>query len=153
MNMAILAGLLLATTAHSVGGFTIRGGGDEVAVDFMQAAYEAIDEIRKEDPELEVVIDSLLLERTIATAEVFVVDEEVSADIPGAMQASLAINDPATKRIWLNRDRWLAIKSPRMRQAMALHEYLSLEWAERTGSYRLSMRYLRSDGKSLGGLR
>ena len=62
------------------------------------------------------------------------------------MQNSAAINDPRANTIIINRQRWINITDPFMRSAIALHEVLSLNGLESTGSYPFSARLLALNG-------
>src|SRR3954466_9457561 len=113
MRFLIVAVSLFSSTVHA--GFSVRGGGDEVALEFWQAYARAVDEIQDRQPEVARKIRGLNLEDVSEDVKVLIVDQPLLAAVDGGEQESVALNEPSTLRIWIDRARWRAITSPRLR--------------------------------------
>lgn len=122
------------------------GGGDEVGIEFQSSFAKALREIQ--NGTLKGHIDPDLLSATALKTSVIVVDEALRVTAQGITQDSIATNDPARNLIKINRARWKAIRDPRTKEAIALHEVLSLVGLERTGLYEYSGLYASERGLS-----
>lgn len=134
--------LFVITPALGSEGVTVRGGGDEIAFSFNEALRVSLREITRSQPALEAQVAPLALGDLVAQVTIFVVDQPLIVAAGEGEQTSVAVNDPNTRTIWIHRARWQGITSERLRQAIALHEYLSLARVEGTGRYPVSMAYL-----------
>ena len=123
-------------------GFSVRGGGDEAGLEFTNAYSFALEEIHKNYPDLAAKLAAYQLDGILDEVKIFVDDKPLHVDAGDGQQESVAVNEPATMRIWINRLRWNATTHPRIRQAIALHEVLSLRGVEGTGRYGISGAYL-----------
>lgn len=117
-------------------------GGDEMGLDVQRSMAIAVGEIHQADVELFKKITRKELEELIMVAKIVIVDQNLPVLIDGVQQASVATNDPATKIIYVHRQRWKEISESRLKQAIALHELLSLVKLEDTGFYPYSGPYL-----------
>jgi len=127
------------------GGSSVRGGGDEVALEFQNAFARAIQNIKANKPELLKPQELNDLVAKANEANIVVVDTPLTTTTEdGAVQFSVAVNDPGQSRIDINRKRWNAIINPHIREALALHEIASLLRIERTGKYKVSSEYIRA---------
>ncbi|RZA06616.1 MAG: hypothetical protein EOP11_09865 [Proteobacteria bacterium] len=122
------------------------GGGDEVGLEFRNAFATALRAVR--DGSIQGAFTVEALEETVAKAHVIVVDESLSVRFGDTKQDSVAVNIPADTLIKVNRARWRGLKTDRLKEAVALHEVLSLMGIERTGYYETSARYLEKAGLS-----
>jgi hypothetical protein len=116
-------------------------GGDPVAIDFENSAQIAIGEVQgdiSDYPQMKGVD----LSQTISNAKVMVSDDPLYVESNGVQQESTAVNSAATDTIIVNRAMWNAIQTPEIKNALALHEVLSLASVESTGNYQVSSRYL-----------
>lgn len=132
-----LALLLLSPTARAA----------EPVVDEFHAAFvRAEEKIARELPELAVELAPLRLHDVAKQATVEGTDEILVVEAADGSQESVAVNEPAARRVLVNRARWANVASDLVKEAVALHEILSLAGAERTGAYPLSARYLEKFG-------
>ena len=145
--------ILLALAAIPVFGvgFSVRGGGDEVALEFLAEVATVLKEIRDSHPELASSVSGLALPER---EQILVIEDPLMLEVPGGTQDSIAVNEPATGRIWINRARWASVRSNPLRRAIALHEVASLKGLEGTGAYPISASYLakhlvNADGESI----
>ncbi|MFN8845466.1 MAG: hypothetical protein ACK5V3_00305 [Bdellovibrionales bacterium] len=125
----------------SLGGVN-GGGGDEVGLDFQQAFFTSL---RKSQGLPENFYQKLApesLAEVIDQISVYVTDENVPVKVQNFIQNSVAYNEISSKQILINRMRWNAIQDSAVKEAVALHEILSLKGVERTGYYPVSARYL-----------
>jgi hypothetical protein len=121
-----------------------RGGGDEVGLEFHAAFHSALQELKNKDLATFKQIANAQIELVAKNAKVIVVDEALDVHVKDLIQDSVAANEPHTMTIMINRARWNAIKSPHLKEAIALHEILSLKGLEETGFYPISGRFLNS---------
>ena len=123
-------------------GTSIRGGGDEVALEFADSLRAAVVEVRERFPSWANEIDLATLNTAPDRATIFVTNAALMVPAGEGEQESVAVNDPAINTIWINRPRWQAITNDRIRRAIALHEFLSLQRVEGTGRYPYSAQLL-----------
>jgi hypothetical protein len=116
--------------------------GEPVVDDFRAAFARAEAKIEKELPELAAEIRPFRLSDVEKTATIEGTDEILVVEAANGSQESVAVNEPAARRILINRARWAAVPSDLVKEAIALHELLSLGGGESTGAYPYSSRYL-----------
>jgi hypothetical protein len=132
----------LAQATERGGGDEGPHGGDEVALEFLQAFSSAVGVTKLAAPELYQKIQSAGLPLLPKLENIIVVEVPLPVQKDGYTQESVATNDPATGMIVINRARWEKIKNLRLREAVALHEVASLKRLENTGSYTISGAYI-----------
>ena len=144
---------LLAQPVLAERGTTGSGGGVETGIDFKSNILEAL-KTAKSLPEIKDLFDAEAIEKKITSGKikVIVTDEPVYIIIDKIKQPSTASNDPDRGNIVVNEDRWEKIPYERVRQALALHEVLSVEKIEKSAVYHISSRYLNHFGYSLSDL-
>lgn len=118
------------------------GGGDEVGLEFKQAFYRSLYKSKDLPVEFYKKLMAEKLEQIADQTSVFVTDAEIPVVAQNLIQNSVAYNEPASMQILVNRKRWLAIRDPLVKEAIALHEISSLKGIERTGYYPYSAKYL-----------
>lgn len=128
--------------ADGSSGSSVRGGGDEVGIEFQQVMATAL----KEAGNMGLPVDMPQLEQIAAQAKVLVVDTPLFVESAGLRQDSIAVNDRSDQTIQINRSRWKMIQSRSMKEGIALHELLSLAGLESTGQYPFTSRYMASFG-------
>jgi hypothetical protein len=133
---------LLSPLAEAREGVTVRGGGDDTALEFTNAFHAAVNEIDARFPDLAAAVRPTAPEALLSRVSIFVEDQPLLVPAGEGTQESVAVNEPATLRIWINRARWRDVGHTRIREAIALHEVLSLSGAEGTGRYPISAAYL-----------
>ena len=138
--MAILS--LACFPAFGREGVTVRGGGDDTALEFTNAFHAAMNEIEKSFPELAAAIAPAGPAALLPKVNIFVEENPLLVPAGEGSQESVAVNEPATLNVWINRARWRNVGHTRIREAIALHEILSLAGAEGTGRYPISAAYL-----------
>lgn len=127
------------------GGAMDGGGGSDFGLEFKVTAMEAIRELyadKKSYPGLD--LDRLA--EIASGAKVAVVATPLKVKLDSVIQESTAVNYKSENRIEVNEARWQEITSKRMRQAIALHEVLSLGGLESTGVYPVSAKFLEKEG-------
>lgn len=138
--------LSIFSLSVSAGGVSFRGGGDDIALEFTNALNEAIRQIQQKHPEIAEQLQGLDLESLSKKATIFIEDKKLFVTIgegdKTSEQESVAVNEPLSNSIWINRKRWNKVKQPRIRESIALHEVLSLAGLEGTGRYPVSAMYL-----------
>jgi len=117
-----------------------RGGGNDAALSLQQAAQRAVRAFKTEL--VQAGVNPAAVENVIAQAKIVVVSEKLSVSIDGISQPSVAVNERGLMRIMLNGDDWNRINNPKLQEALALHEFLSLLGVEASGKYPLSQLYL-----------
>lgn len=117
------------------------GGGNDVGVEFQRAFLNAVQEIRRRAPEVHAKLLEARVEKFANEALVIVVDDRLEVQISGFIQNSVAYNNPEFGVILVHREEWQKIKSQRQREAIALHEVLSLAGIESSGRYPISAAY------------
>lgn len=122
------------------------GGGDEVALEFQQAFFSALRAV--EEGKVSGKFSAEGLKAAARKAQIVVVEKPLLVKAPGGTQESIAVNTPASFLIQVNRSRWNAIRDVKIKEAVALHEVLSLMGLEHTGYYEYSARYLEAAGLS-----
>jgi|GEM_PF-4971908 len=140
VGVAVL--ILLAFFAYDAqaGGKTIGNGGDEIALEFQNAAAGALEDSR--DLGLIKPEEFSALRYTALNATILVTENPLASFRDNTEQESIAVNVPASGTIIINRFRWEDINNPYLKAGIALHEVLSLRGIEKTGSYRISGAYL-----------
>jgi hypothetical protein len=131
---------LILTEKFAFAGRETGNGGDPVAIDFLNRAYEAIYKVNNASekfPEVSSLDLATLLDKT----KIYVVDEDLIVNKDNVQQKSAAKNYFNPNRILINRASWNNISSPRLKESLALHELLSLKGVEETGVYSVVSRY------------
>ncbi|MGE3260231.1 MAG: hypothetical protein AB7K68_00485 [Bacteriovoracia bacterium] len=148
MKALILAVTLVFTFTGPcfASGSSVRGGGDEVALEFHKSLSRAISELKERDQEIYRRISADRLLDLSREAKIVVVDNALEVKIKDLIQNSVAVNVPAKNLILINRSRWQAIADDRVKEAISLHEILSLQKLEQTGLYEISAKYLALQG-------
>ena len=126
--------LLLAPLAA----FAATGG--ETESEFREAFAVGLAEIRANHADLAAQIPADF--SLGGEARILVSEEPLLVPAAEGTQESVAVNEPATRTIWIHRARWEKAALPRLRQAIALHEALSLVGLEGTGRYPISAPFL-----------
>lgn len=116
------------------------GGGDNIALEFQDAARGALRYLEQNFPEIFQELLSQDVETLIETAKVFVVDEALDVENKKFIQSSVAFNSPKSQTIYINRLKWVEILNENIKKAIALHEVLSLKNIESTGRYPISTK-------------
>lgn len=144
--MKILFVLLMvgstASAVTSMEGSGVRGGGDELGLEFTSVATAAMAEAAALDAGLATLVAAHDLVTVAAKMEVIAADAPLVEFSKGSFQEFVAINEPSLRRVYVNRERWAALKSAPLRRGLAFHEVLSLAGLESTGRYPHSARYL-----------
>ncbi len=135
--------LFLFIFETSYAGTSIRGGGDDAGLDFQAHLQSALSYLQKNNPEIYKTISGKGLR---SQPRVIVVDDALDVQFKDLIQNSVATNDPAKGEIYLNRQRWNAIKNDTLKDGISLHEDLSLKGLEQTGFYPISAQYVASRG-------
>jgi hypothetical protein len=134
---ALLTGsLLLLSQSAALAVDGTRGGGDDVALDFNRSTSIAISALLSTHPELNKTLSALNVPDM--NMKVVVVDDPLNIKVESALQTSVAINSPAQDLIMINRLRWAAVNDDNLKQAISLHERLSLKGVESSGRYPIS---------------
>lgn len=139
----ILLTLNLSLFAHA--GNDQGNGGSPEALEFHDCAKRAVQIYRQfllKNKETK----SLNFEKLLAEVKVLTTKSSLFSELDGEVQNSTAINFPNTKTILVNEKRWRAIRETAVREALALHEILSLLGVEKTGDYHISRGYLEVAG-------
>ncbi|RZA09913.1 MAG: hypothetical protein EOP11_00120 [Proteobacteria bacterium] len=119
---------------------------DPVVADFEAAFARAESAILSEMPDLQNEIPLSRLSELLRSARIEGTEEVLLVTAGEGEQESVAVNEPANRFILINRARWAAIASEHVKEAVALHEALSLAGLESTGAYPFSARYLAKFG-------
>jgi hypothetical protein len=143
MGKRILFGLLLLPylSICSFAGPKDGGGGDEVGIDFQMALFESLAEIQRKNNDLQKAVSPGELIELFKQSRILVVEEKLVVEFEGVLQESAAVNDRIARIIKVNRKRWQSIADRRLKQAIALHEMLSLKQLESTGVYTYSAEF------------
>lgn len=137
--------LAIQFQANAVG-FTVRGGGDEVGLEF-QSVFNVAMSIVENNNDLNKYFDFKKLQNL--SVELAVVEQELVVEVsPGIFQNSVAANYPTIKLIEINRAKWSGLSEIALKQGLALHEMLSLIGVEKTGTYPISSKYVAKFGVS-----
>lgn len=145
--LTLITTLALTTNAHA---WKETGGGDEVGLDFQQALKRSLRELAIR-PMNGLSLDEI--EAATERASIIAVEHDLTVNTGKFTQESVATNEPVTGIIQVNRARWNAIGSEKMKEAIALHEVLSLAGKESTGHYQYSSLYLENLGAPPGDLK
>lgn len=145
---ALRIGLSIFLTGMSAlayaGNFNGGGGGTDLVFEFKGAARKAIDELSHHTT-LRSLPSSKIL-RKLETAKIIVSEERLYETFGRIKQEVAALNYRRRNLIVISRPMWMEIKSQLRKEALALHEVLSLMKLEGTGDYRYSQRYF--EGKT-----
>ncbi|RZA09912.1 MAG: hypothetical protein EOP11_00115 [Proteobacteria bacterium] len=133
---------LTSASAFSREGVTVRGGGDETALEFTNAFHAAVQEIEKRGGPLRAEIETSELAALLPKVSFFVEDRPILLATAGGTVEAVAVSAPASLTIKLNRARWRQVAHTRIREAIALHEILTLAGSEGPGRYQISAAYL-----------
>lgn len=126
--------------AQSPRGRADGGGGDgEIPFSFQENAKQALDNTKR-IAELN-SLPSKRLFNLLASVKILVSDDILYVERNGIKQESTAVNYPKENTIIISKPLWSAIKSNIKKEALALHELLSLLGLESTGDYRYSQIY------------
>jgi hypothetical protein len=142
-SLVMLAIVAFANNAHA---WKETGGGDEIALEFQRAFANAVRAVK--EGKVTGAFTAEDLQQTARDSRIFVVDDALLVTLDGSIQNSIAVNEPAKGLIRINRARWNRLKDERLKEAVALHEVLSLRRIEHTGDYSYSARYLEAYGLS-----
>ncbi|WP_413577799.1 hypothetical protein ACLVWU_04980 [Bdellovibrio sp. HCB290] len=146
--------LFVGISAFAQPGKVIRGnegayGGDEVGLEFKTLAKMGFDEIKREHDELAKLFSVTEALKMVDVAQVLAVDDNLQLEVNGVLQQVVMVNYPKEKKILINRMRWKAIGSKKIKQALAIHEILGLMRIEKTGLYPISSRFFGVDPELL----
>jgi hypothetical protein len=138
--------LLLGLSAVAKPGSVIRGnegayGGDEVGLEFKSLAILGFEEIRRDHDDLVKYFSPMDALKMVDAAQVLAVDDNLQLEVNGVLQQVVMVNFPKEKKILINLKRWKATGSKKVKQALAIHEILSLMHIEKTGFYPVSSRF------------
>lgn len=139
MTILVTGRHVFAYTPNGPGG---TGGGNEIALEFSQAFSEGLAQLKAIDPKSHqsLVTGGILHLPTKVT--ILVVNTPLNVIYKGNTQESVATNEPAVQLILINGTRWSKITDKKLKQAIAVHEYASLIYAEHTGSYSFSSKII-----------
>ena len=145
--MIVFALVTVLTNFGAVAGTGSTGGGDVVALQFVQSMNSALKRIETKLPLIRARVNLKELNQLVQEVSVVIVQTPLKVKRDGVEQDSTAINDRVAKVIYLNREKWTETLNPLLQEAMALHEYLSIAGLEETGQYFISSAYLRALGE------
>jgi len=137
--------LILFWSSSAFSQARIGNGGNETAIDFLRSAHQMLSIFGNElktFPELKKHNLSKVLEET----SILVSTTPLHVELRGKIQEVTAINFQNPKTIIIHEARWKNIKLDAVKEALALHELLSLIGIEKTGSYYISKNYLVKNG-------
>jgi hypothetical protein len=126
-------------------GTTSSGGGDENGLVFIPFLEAALGKLNDFDSAVFTQYHGRL-KQVEEKAKVVIVDVAANPSLDQIfrekIQNSVALNIIETQVVFLNSRRWNRIRIPAVKEAIALHEALSLLNVESTGHYPISGRYL-----------
>ena len=143
-NLTLVFVLLWSSLAFS-NAKVVGNGGNETALDFLKSAKQMLSiysNVLKTYPQLKKHNLGSILDKTT----VLVSSTPLNVELRGQIQEVTALNFKNPKTIIINEKRWNAIKSTPVKEALALHELLSLINVEKTGTYFISKNYLVKNG-------
>lgn len=146
MKVLFLTIFLLSLSAHATP--RVGNGGDDLGVEFQSSFETSLSVIKAQLPLVYKQIAHIDFNDLEKNTKVLVVDDSLNVQFKDIVQNSVAINIPDTQEIFINRERWNKIFDPPIKQAIALHEYLSLKGLEQTGIYTISSQFLTLFGLS-----
>lgn len=138
--LKLLLALLLLPNLSFAGGKAVGNGGDEIGLEFQNAAIRAVNEAVAYG--LLESAQGVELRALSLSATILVTDNPLGSVRGRYEQESIAINIPEQTTVLVNRFRWQEATNDRLREGLALHEVLSLRGLEGTGNYRISGAYL-----------
>jgi hypothetical protein len=141
MKIFICIVLTLLCSETLAGGVSIRGGANSAGLGLVEAFRVALAEIKANFPDLQAQIADLNLDALPESTSVIGVPTPLKVPAGEGFQDSVADNDYSSN-IRVNEGRWGETSSDRIRQAIALHEFLCLKKVESTGHYPISSAYL-----------
>jgi hypothetical protein len=121
------------------------GGGDEVGLEFQASLRSSVREIREGKgrgrKEFEEIV-RLDWHKSLRGIKILTTNRRLFVTSNGVKQEVVAINSRQKRIVEVNRARWKALANVRFKEAIALHEVLSLLGLEDTGLYPYSGLYL-----------
>lgn len=120
-------------------------GGNEVALDFLRSAKRVL-AIYGGELKTFAQLKNKNLGETLEKTKLLVSSTPLTVELRGINQEVTAVNFKRPSTILINEKRWLKIKEDAVKEALALHELLSLVGVERTGVYFISKNYLVKNG-------
>ena len=133
---------LSMTNSYAAVGSGVKGGGDEVGLEFQASFNTALENLKTNNSPAYNVIYHSDIKDIFKKAKIITVDDALDVTVKDLIQTSVAINIPSTNTVMINRSRWNNITDFYLKEAIALHEILSLVKLEQTGSYPYSAQYL-----------
>lgn len=142
-HLTVRAGLSIFLTAMSplafAGNFNGGGGGTDLVFEFKEAARKAIRELPHHTQLQKLPVKKIA--RKLESANIIVSEQRLFVKIGNIRQEVAALNYRRRNLIVMNRPMWNSITSNLRKEAVALHEVLSLMELEGTGNYTYSQRY------------
>lgn len=120
-------------------------GGNEIALDFARSAKTVL-AIYGGELKTYVQLKNKDLGKMLEKTKLLVSSTPLTVELQGINQEVTAINFKNPSTILINEKRWLNIKEEAIKEALALHELLSLVGIEKTGVYFISKNYLVKNG-------
>ncbi|KYG66677.1 hypothetical protein AZI86_06425 [Bdellovibrio bacteriovorus] len=140
---AFLSSIVVLSLSWSwASGTSVRGGGDDVGLEFQSAFMFALQDIRLNHQDLYSQIAPSGVYQVALQTKIFVFDGPLFLDDTTQDQNVVALNDPSNYSIALSRPRWEQILDKNVQRGVALHEVLSLVGLEGSGRYPYSATYL-----------
>ena len=154
--LLIILAVLMSIFSAQVSFASTRGGqegdaGDDLSIEFLLSFGTALKELQTSLPNIYESLLPLQLPQMAASIKIVILDcEETQNDCPinftvtidGIPQQSVAINIASANTIIINRVRWNKIKAEHIKEAIALHEILSMKKLEGSGFYPISGKYV-----------
>jgi ankyrin repeat protein len=138
----LASGLVAALVTQPCFAGTERGGGDPLALEFKATAEVALKNLQSMNGAPFSSVNITQLQSKINSAQILISDQALSVSQGGVTQDGAAENRPNQNMIIINRTDYQKIGNAVVEQALALHEFLSLEGLESTGKYPISGQYL-----------
>jgi hypothetical protein len=149
MKKVLFVLILMTMSMACATGGNVGNGGNAVALEFIQSAREALQDIhldRQSFPELASTDLIAILEK----AKVLGTNEKLTVNLNNHIQEVAAQNFPKENLILINRKAWKDIEMKALKKALAFHELLGLAGIESTGKYPISQRYLEKVSTAAG---
>ncbi|MBO9668698.1 MAG: hypothetical protein J7501_18005, partial [Bdellovibrio sp.] len=136
----VLSVAFVSSASYAAPNRIIRGnegayGGDDVGLEFKALGEEAFREIWRQRTDLQALFDVEKAATVLENVLVLAVDDDLQLAVDGAIQQVVAVNYPDVNRILVSAPRWKKINDTRAKQALVLHEVLSIMGLETTGLY------------------
>lgn len=123
----------------------IGNGGNEIALDFLNSAKRVLS-IYGGELKTYPSLKGIALGSVLNDTNILISSTSLFVELNGIQQEVTAVNFKNPAMIIINEKRWLAIKQDALKEALALHELLSLVGIEKTGNYFISKNYLVKNG-------